>query len=877
MEGALLNHYRITRALGSGGMGEVYEAEDTKLHRSVAVKVLPPSFANDPERRQRLQREARAVAALNHPNIVTVHSIEEAGDRVFLTMELVRGRTLTSLIPARGLPIADLLQLAVPIADAVGAAHQHGVVHRDLKPDNIMVADDGRLKILDFGLASLTPVAAVNMTTITGATLTSAGQVMGTGAYMSPEQAQGLEIDARSDIFSLGIVLFEMATGKRPFAGDTTISLLSSIVKDSPPSVATINPAQPIELARIVRRSLAKDRMRRYQTAVDVRNDLDDLRQQIESGAQLPVQPPRARARTREVVAWALATLLLVALLLTTMNPTPRESSSDIFSIVAPEKTTLTEGEAPQVSPNGATVAFVATDHSGRTRLYLRERDSFAARAIEGTEDAAQPFWSPDSRSIGFFAGGHLKRVSAAGGRPQTLAPAPVPRGGTWSRDDVIVYVPFPEQPPHRVAAAGGATTPLPVQKGTLRWMPSFLPDGRHYLFLAFGRGRLKDGIFVGSLDTPDVEHLVGSNTSASYIDSGHLVFRREASLVAQRFNVSSRQLEGTPVVLADSVAFNPITQQAMASASANGVLAYVATGRLWHLTWFDRNGRLLAQAGTIGGYNSLCLSADGSRVVYDLADPKTGNVDLWAMELSTATSTRLTFDDASDFYAACSSRTNDVIFASPRTSTPNLYKLALSAPGEETFLGDVPLPMLPSHWSHDGGRLVFSALSPTTDFDVWVIPATGGTPTPVAASDAAEKCGHLSRDGRWIAYASGKAGDDEIYVQAFPPTGARWQVSRSGGRQPQWAPDGRQIFYISRDKKLVAVDVDGSTSRFDVGASRVLVDTRVGGWERTHLGNPYAITADGQKILVANAADDTLSITVMLNWHRVGSGQQQR
>ena len=858
-------------------MGEVYEAEDTKLHRSVAIKVLPPTLANDPERRQRLEREARAVAALNHPNIVTVHSIEEAGDRVFLTMELVRGRTLGRHIPAHGLPIADLLPLAVPVADALAAAHQHGVVHRDLKPDNIMVADDGRVKVLDFGLALLKPVAAGDMMTITGATLTSAGQVMGTSAYMSPEQAQGLEIDARSDIFSLGIVLFEMATGERPFTGDTTLSLLSSIVKDSPRSVSTVNPAQPAEFARIVRRCLAKDRQRRYQTAVDVRNDLDDLRQQIESGSQSPV-PPRTRARPREAVAWGLATLLLVALLVTTMNRAPaRQSSSDIFSIVAPEKTTLTEGEAPQVSPNGATVAFVATDQSGRTRLYLRERGSFAPRVIEETEDAAMPFWSPDSRAIGFFAGGHLKTVSAGGGRPLTLAPAPVPRGGTWSRDDVIVYVPFPEQPPHRVAATGGATTPLPVQKGTLRWLPSFLPDGRHYVFLAFGRGRPKDGIFVGSVDSPDAEHLVVSNTSASYVDSGHLVFRREESLVAQRFNVSSRQLEGTPVVLADSVAFNPITQQAMASASGNGVLTYLATGRVWHLTWFDRTGRLLAQAGTIGGYNSLCLSADGSRVVYDLADPKTGNVDLFAMELSTAATTRLTFHSASDFYVACSSRTNDVIFASPRASTPNLYKLALSAPGEETSLGEVPLPMLPSHWSYDGRQLVFSALSPATDFDVWVIPATGGKPTPVVFSDAAEKCGHLSPDGRWIAYASGKAGDDEVYVQAFPPSDARWPVSRGGGRQPQWTPDGRQIFYISRDKKLIAVDVDGSTSRFAAGVSRVLVDTRVGGWERTHLGNPYAITADGQKILVANAADDTLSITVVLDWHRVGSGQQQR
>ena len=850
-------------------MGEVFEAEDTRLHRTVAVKVLPPAVAGDAQRRQRFEREARALAALNHPNIVTVHSIEHAGDQLFLTMELVHGQTLSRLIPARGLQLRDLLQLATPIADALGAAHRGGVVHRDLKPDNIMVADDGRVKILDFGLAQLRDVAPGGelLTVTTPQALSSAGQVIGTVAYMSPEQAQGLEIDARSDVFSLGIVLFEMATGERPFTGGSPVSILSSIVKDAAPSVMAVNPAQPRELARIIRRCLAKDPARRYQSAIDVRNDLDDLPQAVESGDSAD-SPFRTRRLVREIAAWSAAAVLLLALIVTSVSRSRAiDGANDVFSIVPPEKTALTEGEAPQVSPNGRMIAFVATDQGGRTLLYLRERGASTARALTETDDATLPFWSPDSRSIGFFARGTLKRVDISGGRPQTLAVAPVPRGGTWSTDDVILFVPFPEQPPHRIAANGGPVTPLPIDSNMMRWLPSFLPDGRHYVYITFARGTPGSEIHVGSIDSPDHTRLVTSNTSASYVGSGHLMFRRDEALVAQRFSTASRRLEGSPVVLADRVSFNPVTQQMMASASTNGVAAYLEAGQEWQLTWFDRTGRRGARAGTIGGYNSLCLSFDGKHIVYDVADPRSGNIDLWSQDLANATTTRLTFHPAADFYVACGPVSDEVIFSSPRKGTPNLYRLALSSPGGETPLGESPLPTLPTQWTRDGRFLLFSAFSPQTDFDVWMVPVGGGKPTAVVATEAAEKGGQLSWDGRWIAYASGQAGEYEVYVQAFPSAGARWQISQSGGWQPQWAPDGKQLFYISPEKKLIAVDVDGSTSRFIVGSSRALIDARVGGWERTHLGNPYAISADGARLLVASASDERLSATVMLNW----------
>ena len=869
MIGTALNHYRITRALGSGGMGDVYEAEDTRLNRRVAVKVLPAAVAGDPERRQRFEREARAIAALKHPSIVTIHSIEQAGDCLFLTMELVEGPTLSQAIPPGGLPLAEFLQFAIPLADAISAAHRQGVIHRDLKPANIMVADGG-VKILDFGLAQLTAVArdAEAVTMLQSHQLTADGSVIGTVAYMSPEQAQGLVVDERSDIFSLGIVLFEMASGERPFNGETPISILSSIVKDPAPSLSAVNPSVPGELARIVRRSLVKDRSRRYQTAADVRNDLEDVRPAIGSVERVPTVPLRARRsnRLREAIAWSLAAAaIVVALIAIFVKPRAVDQSTDVFSLLPPDKTTLTEGEAPQVSPDGRMIAFVGTDDSGRTRLYVHERGHVSARMLADTDEASLPFWSPESHSIGFFASGHLKRIAVSGGRPQTLAPAPVPRGGTWSSKDIILFVPFPEQPPLQIPAVGGAATAVPTRADELRWMPSFLPDGRRYVYLAFVRG-LAHGIHVGSLANPEATRIAPSNTSATYVASGHLLYRREESLVAQRFNSDSLQLEGAPATVADQVSFNPITQQTLSSASAHYFLAYLKAGQVWHLTWFDRTGRRLSQAGTIGGYNSLCLSSDGRRVVYDLANARTGDVDLWSLDLTDGTTRRLTFEPTHDFYVVCSPVSDEVIFTSTRQGTPNPYRLALSSPGDETFLGASALPVLPSQWSGDG-RLLFSAFSAKSDFDVWMLPLPNGKPVPLVATDAAEKGAQLSPNSRWVAYASGNAGNYDVYVQSFPATGSRWQISQGGGRQPQWRPDGRQLFYISPEKKLVAVDVDGAGSKFVVGASRVLVDTRVGGWERTHLGNPYAVSADGERLLVANAADNTLPMTVVVNW----------
>jgi Tol biopolymer transport system component len=555
---------------------------------------------------------------------------------------------------------------------------------------------------------------------------------------------------------------------------------------------------------------------------------------------------------------------MAIAALVALLRPSPiPDRAADVMSILPPGDTTLTEGESPQVSPNGQTIAFVATDVSGRTRLYVRDRSAPAARALEETDDASQPFWSPDSRSIGFFAASRLKRVSLAGGRPQTLARAPVPRGGTWNRDDVIVFVPSPEQSPRRIAAAGGDATALPVQPGVPRWLPVFLPDGRHYLYIQGQRGNVS----IGSIETPDATDLMPSHTNVTFLEPGYLMFRRDESLFVQRFNAASRRLEGAAVVLADKVSFNPITRQMMASASNDGFLTYVGAGRQWHLTWFDREGRRLTNAGTIGGYNSLCLTADGKRVIYDVADPVSGNVDLWSLDLADGRTTHLTFHPFPEFYVVCSPTTDEIIFSAARKGTPNLYRLLLSSPGAETLLRESSRPELTTQWSRDGKFLLFSVFSPETDFDIWMQPLTGDAPVALIATEATETGGQLAPNGRWIAYSAGQAGNHEVYVQPLPSNGTRWQVSRGGGRQPQWRPDGRQLYYISLDKKLIAVDVDTSGPQFVNGASRVLVDTRVGGWERTHLGNPYGISANGERVLVANAGEETLPISVLVNW----------
>jgi len=541
----------------------------------------------------------------------------------------------------------------------------------------------------------------------------------------------------------------------------------------------------------------------------------------------------------------------------------------DVLSVLPPEQTTLDRGEAPQISPDGRSVAFVATDRVGRRALYIRSRDAMAARALSDTDGASQPFWSPDNRQLGFFAQGQLKTIAISGGSAHAIAAATVPRGGTWGRDNVILFVGVPNLPINRVAAAGGDAVPVLMPAvHEYRLHPSLLPDGRHYLYMSIDdRARAGAGyaIKVASLDSVDTKELTRSTSSALLVP-GYLLFRREAALVAQPFDAGSLQLSGSPVVVAEDVAFNALSYQGLFSGSGNGEIALQHTTPGSQLIWFDRQGkRLGAAAPAPADYNAVCLMPDEKRVVYDLADPVTGSIDVWALDLASARPSRLTFNPATDFYPVCSSSGDDVVFSSLRDGPPNLFRVSFTAPGSERSVLRSPVPKIASDWSRDGKWLVYTSINPKTKSDIEVVPVAGGSPRAVIATVAEENSGRLSPDGRWMAYCSNESGGYEVYVQPFPTTGVKWQVSKGGGQQPQWRRDGAELFYITPERKVIGVVVK-TASDFVLGETRVLMDTRVTSWERSFLVG-YAVSADGQRFLINTASDAVLPVTLVLNW----------
>ncbi len=868
--GTRLGRYQILNPLGAGGMGEVYRAHDTRLDRLVAIKILPAELSRDPERRARFEREARAVAALNHPHICTLYDVSHHEEVEFLVMELLDGETLAARLKRGRLQIPEVLSCASEIADALDKAHGLGIVHRDLKPANVMLTRSGA-KLLDFGLAKLraeeTPTAGAPTQTTP---LTGHGQILGTLHYMAPEQLEGASVDARADLFALGTIVYEMVTGRRAFDGSSQAGLIGAILHATPPLMTRTMPDAPPALERLVAVCLSKDPEDRWSTAHDVLLQLRGIDEISPAAPRASV----ARSRTRERIAWsaaaaaALAALALAAVVLARRAQTP-DVTLDLVSVLPPPQTTLASNEAPQISPDGRQVAFVARDRAGANWLFVRSRDSLAARLLPDTKEATLPFWSPDSRTLGFFTEGQLKTIAISGGSPRAIARAPVPRGGSWSRDDVILFSAQPNEPPYRVPASGGQATPVPVGSGVVgfRAFPSFLPDGHHYLYSELSvRTHTAFNIRVASLDSVDTKELIESRGSAAYA-RGYLLFLRETTLMAQPFDVRTLQLGGTPTATVENVGFNAITYQALFSVSTDDVLAYETSTPGSQLVWFDRHGQRVGTAGPPGDYNTVCLTADDKRIVYDLADPVSGAVDLWTADIAGARPSRVTFDPAVDFYPVCSPAGDEAIFASIRAGPPNLFRLQLTAPGGEKAIVQSPLPKIATDWSRDGKLVVYSVLHPKTNWDVAVAPISGGPSITALATQAAEFGGRLSPNGRWLTYVSNESGTFEVYVQPFPATGAKWQISKGGGFQPQWRRDGAELYYVTPDKTLIGVEVRTGLSDFAVGAATPLVETRITGWERIPLGSEYAAPADGQRFLVSTATDAVLPITLGLNW----------
>jgi eukaryotic-like serine/threonine-protein kinase len=886
--GARLGPYEIVSALGAGGMGEVYKARDTRLDRTVAVKILPDALAADPQFRERFDREARAISHLTHPNICTLYDVGEHDGTAFLVMELLEGQTLAERLETGALPPTQALTVAIEIASALAAAHRAGIVHRDLKPGNVILTKAGA-KLLDFGLAKTNaPVVTVSntMAPTTPPGITVQGAILGTFQYMAPEQIEGLEADARTDIFAFGCVLFEMLTGRKAFEGKTPASLLGAILKDEPPRVSAVQPVAPPSLDRIVAACLAKDPDDRYQSARDLARELKWIAAGGAAGAEVTAAVARpVRARLAWMIA-AVAGMVLVAssiLAVRYLRETPAEAEPIKFTIAPPENVTFAtppgggSGFAPQVavSPSGRYVVFVANGRNG-FQLWLRPLGAVAATVIPGTEDASFPFWSPDSRNVGFFANNKLKRVRASGGPPVVVCDVAGGRGGTWNRDDIIVFS-SADAILHRVPAAGGvpqaASTHDNADEASRHRFPFFLPDGRHFVYTEiFGAGNppLKPGrIRIGALDTMDTTTLLEADSSATFA-SGHLLFNRGGTLMAQGFDAASRQFTGGAFPIVENIA-NEGTRYASFSASDTGVLvsAGAAARPTTHLVWMDRAGRELGSVGEPAAYFSLALSSDERRVAVAAASGTPENRDIWILDVQRGTQTRFTFDPGGDSAPVWSPDDLSIVFQASREGFPQLRRKRLDGAGNEEPLltsGGAGAATFVADLSADGRYVAYvrSAQGNAGSPDLWALPLFGDRkPFPLVQTPSDEVDAAFSPDGRWFAYQSNEGGQPQIYVQAFPPTGDKFQVSKNGGSLPVWRRDGKELFFVSPDSKMMAAAID-ATGQFQGAVTPLFTFSIPPSISRDR---QYAVTKDGRFLMNVVQQSTSVPLTVVVNW----------
>jgi len=864
--GARLGPYEIVSSIGAGGMGEVYRARDTRLERTVAVKVLPAHFADAPERRARFEREARAVSSLNHPHICTLHDVGHQDGIDFLVMEYLEGETLADRLKKGPLPTDAVLRYGIQIADALDKAHRQGVVHRDLKPANVMLTKSGA-KLLDFGLAKLKgpEMSAGSMLSAlpTGEKpLTEAGTLLGTFQYMAPEQLEGRDADARTDIFAFGAVVYEMATGRRAFEGKSQASLIAAILEHEPPPITTLQPMTPPALDRVVRTCLAKDPDERWQNAHDLTAELKWIAAGAsEAGMPATVVERRRRSERGWMAATALMVVALMALALAYLRRAPAEPVPVRLSLARPAAAPYEYFDSAALSPDGRRVAFVSYTADAKTVLWLRPLDALAARPLPGSEGASMPFWSPDSRSLGFFAEGKLKRIDAGGGPPQVLCEAPSPRGGAWGREGVIVFA-SSEAGLYRVPATGGtratATRLLPREEAH-RW-PAFLPDGHHFVFLGDAAKTEDHFLRIGSLDSEDSRDLMGAVTNAVYAPPGYLLFVRGRSLLAQPFDAKHLRLTGEPVALAEALVESAGNHRFEFSVSDTGLLTYRSANLDRQLTWIDRSGRRLASVGDPGRTAYVELSPDQRRVAFVTEDQDGRDADIWIRDLARGLTSRLTFDPASDSSPVWSPDGSRIAFRSMRTGLGDLYQKSATNPGEEELLFKSAETASPVSWSPDGRFLLFEVYAASANTDLWLLPlATPAKPEPFLKTSFDENSPQFSRDGRWVAYASDESGRSEVYVRAFPASSTKWQVSTGGGWRPRWRRDGRELFYLTAVGRLMAVSVQAA-GRFEASDPRELFRVQAG---------DYDVAADGQRFLVAVETEDLSAspITVVLNW----------
>jgi Tol biopolymer transport system component/predicted Ser/Thr protein kinase len=852
--GTRLGPYEILEPIGAGGMGEVYKARDPRLDRIVAIKVSTERFS------ERFEREARAVAALNHPGICTLHDVGPD----YLVMEYIEGQRLKG-----PLPLEQALKYAAQICDALDAAHSKGVTHRDLKPANILVTKTG-VKLLDFGLAKMAPVAA-DQGTMTMA-LTGKGQIVGTLYYMAPEQLQGGEADARSDIFSFGLVLYEMLTGRRGFDGSSAASVIAAILERPAPSVSEI---APDALDRVLKRCLEKDPELRWQSVRDLKAALELATAGTGAAAGSRRQPARPQIR----LAWALAAVATVAALALgsiLVFRKPAEPRVLRFTVPAPAtiRSRILAFNSPEISPNGRSLAFIAAA-GDRDQIWVRDLDSLSARPIAGTDGAASPFWSPDSRFIGFFAEGQVKKVEVSGGPVLTLCTGGPAPSGSWSSRDVIVFSSSLGSGLHSVAAAGGVPAPVTTAENRVtQSFPFFLPDGHHFLYTAVKSGN--STLYLADLDAGD--NLKGrheiqdfgdttpGNASAVYAPPGYLLFMRGRTLIAEPFDADKGRITGDAVPVAEGLD--------RFSASQNGVLVYGTAGTAHgvELTWFNRAGKPVGTVGKPAAINWPALSPDEKRVAHDIADPASRSVDVWVDDLARGTASRMTFGAVVNDFPIWSPDGTRMAFRKYDQAKYTLCEKTADG-SREQVLDDAPLNKRPDDWSRDGQYIIEEVTDPKTKLDIWVLPMANGNPGkpfPYLESPFNEAYAKLSPNGKWLAYTSDETNRNEVYVQEFAvsPTGrasggGKWQISNNGGSRPVWSHLGKELYFISADSKLMAVEIK-SNAGFEPGAPKPLFETRIGG----SIDSWFDVSKDGRFLIpirLEQAASEPM--TVVVNW----------
>jgi serine/threonine protein kinase/Tol biopolymer transport system component len=875
-----LGRYKILSKIGAGGMGEVYRAEDPKLGRHVAIKVLPQAFARDADRMARFKREARLLASLNHSNIAAIYGVEDSESTDALVMELAEGETLAERIASGPIPLAEALPIALQIANALEYAHEHGVVHRDLKPANIKISPDDTVKILDFGLAKAMhgePEATdpANSPTITSL-VSKQGVLLGTPAYMSPEQAKGKQVDHRADIWAFGCVLYEMLVGKKAFQGETISDIVAAVIRAEPNWTALPETTVP-PVRRLLRRCLQKDVRRRLQAMGEARIAIEEVLSGAGAEPESAIsgggnQKSKYTSPLHRAFPWVLgATAILVAIaawLLIKPEPTPGVLR---FPVAPPENLSLVNGGELSISPDGHYLAFVARAGPDKLpSLWLRPLDNLTAEPIPGTEGANMPFWSPDSRQIGFGAGGKLKKVSVPGGTPETLCDA-YGTGGTWNQDGVILFASNGSL--YRISDTGGTPTlvaaPDQGRHETAYRFPQFLPDGHHFLLQM--RATVSDQALIaaGSLDSKTVQRIAQASTNALYAPPGYLFYLDRGTLMARPFNAKALRFTAPAVPVAQSVGHFAGPDYGFFSVSRAGVLAYdtISGAATSQLTWFNRSGKKLGTIGQPDIYATPALSPDGTRLAVTVGE--NGRGDIWIFDLKRGSASRLTFDPANEVNPVWSSDGSRIFFSSDRNGPYDIYQIpANGLAGEQPVFQSSDQRKALNDLTGDGRYLVYDTAASPISTQLWALPLVGDLrPFAFVQGSFGASSARFSPNGHYLAYTSTETGRNEIYVQTFPQHTNKWQISTAGGLEPIWRSDGKELFYLAGDGKLMSVDVSPQSATFRTGNPKPLFQAPLAAtpyWRNTYVPSP-----DGQRFLmVVPASEATASpITVVVNW----------